>query len=165
VSFTLLYSAAAPEGSNGDCAYRINNASIVMMVEIAGFRFLFTGDANGKERDEASPGTPGHVEEKLLNVERAHPGALRADVLKAPHHGSETAGTQAFIDAVDPAFVIFSASTKHHLPRETTVRRYERFQRILLRTDEDRDNDVDHIICFKAEGGKLDCNFQRVLSQ
>ena len=63
---------------------------------------MFTGDANGKERNEASPGTPGHVEAALLAVEATHPGTLAADVLKAPHHGSETASTQAFIDAVDP---------------------------------------------------------------
>ena len=52
------------------------------MVEVNGFRFLFTGHANGKERDEASPGTPGHVEAKLLALEGQFPGTLKADVLK-----------------------------------------------------------------------------------
>lgn len=64
VEITLLHTDANP--TEGSCSYKINNASIVLMIEIDGFRFLFTGDANGKERDEASPGTPGHVEQKLL---------------------------------------------------------------------------------------------------
>ena len=88
----------------------INNASIVLMFEIDGGRFLFTGGANGKERDEASPGTPGHVEGKLLELEAKFPKTLKADVLKAPHHGSETASTRASVDAVNPKYVIISAS-------------------------------------------------------
>jgi glyoxylase-like metal-dependent hydrolase (beta-lactamase superfamily II) len=67
VTFTVLHSEEAPTATNGECSYLINNASIVLMVEIAGSRFLFTGDANGKERDEPGPGTPGHIELQLLN--------------------------------------------------------------------------------------------------
>ena len=66
VKLTLLHSEKDPGG--GDCSYQINNASIVFMAEIDTFRFLFTGDANGKERDELGPGTPGHVEAMLLNL-------------------------------------------------------------------------------------------------
>ena len=135
------------------------------MIEIAGFRFLFTGDANGKERDEASPGTPGHIEEELLALEQAHPGTLKADLLKVPHHGSETASTQAFIDAVDPDFAIISASTGHHLPKATTVQRYEDGQRVVLRTDENRDSNVDHIICLRGTDGALSCNFEDVIRE
>ena len=113
VAITVLHTEDQPTAT--DCSYRINNASIVTMIEIDGVRFLFTGDANGKERAEASPGTPGHVEQQLLTLEAAHPGTLSADVLKAPHHESETASTQAFVDAVDPDFVIISASTISHL--------------------------------------------------
>ncbi len=47
---------------------------------VDGVRFLFTGDANGKERDETSPGIPGHVEEALLAVEANHLGTLTANV-------------------------------------------------------------------------------------
>ncbi len=125
---------------------------------------MFTGDANGKERDEDGTVAAGHVEQMLLAVEAAHPGTLKADVLKVPHHGSETASTQAFIDAVDPAFVIISASTRHHLPKDTVVRRYDNGQRVILRTDESRDNDQDHIVCGSVDG-TFDCNFVDVLSQ
>lgn len=146
-------------------AYRINNASIVLTAEIFGHRFLFTGDANGKERDEASPGTPGHIEERLLELEAILPGALQAEVIKVPHHGSETASTQAFIDSVDPEFVIISASTKHHLPEETVVDRYSDGQRMILRTDDHPPNDTDHIICFQDQLGALDCNFEEILRE
>lgn len=162
LTLTVLHSDADPDGSS--CSYIINNASIVLMAEFEGHRFLFTGDANGKERDEDGAVAAGHVEQMLLAVEAARPGTLKADVLKVPHHGSETASTQAFIDAVDPAFVIISASTRHHLPKDTVVRRYDNGQRVILRTDESRDNDQDHIVCGSVDG-TFDCNFVDVLSQ
>ena len=162
-SWTCVHTDSTPEASNGDCSYRINNASIVLMVEIHGFRFLFTGDANRKERNESSPGTPGHIEAELLALEQTHAGTLRADVLKVPHHGSETASTQAFINAVAPRFAIISASTKHHLPRETVVERYVHGSRVILRTDQNSANDTDHITCFVDSAGELDCNYEQVL--
>ena len=163
VEITVLHSDSNP--TEGSCSSKINNASIVVMIEINGFRFLFTGDANGKERDEASPGTPGHVEAKLLALEAVHPGLLKADVLKVPHHGSETASTQQFVNTVDPAFAIISASTKHHLPRSTVVDRYEDGQRVILRTDVARENDTDHILCVISSTSELDCNFADVFQQ
>lgn len=160
---TLLHSDPSPEASNHDCAYLINNASVVLMVEISGFRFLFTGDANGKERDEPSSTPPGHIEEKLLALEQSHPGILKAHVLKVPHHGSETASTQAFVDAVNPDFAIISASTKHHLPRESVVERYQKGRRVILRTDVNRAAGTDHIICHLDVDSRLSCNYKDVL--
>ncbi len=165
VEFTLLHSDAAP--SAGSCSYRINNASVVLMVDVEGVRFLFTGDANGKEREEDALGTPGHVEGRLLALEQSGAGVLRADVLKVPHHGSETASTQGFIDAVDPRFAIVSASTGHHLPKDTVIVRYDDGERIVLRTDRQRKNDNDHndhIVCTRLDG-QLTCNFEDVLNE
>lgn len=68
MTFTLLHSEAEP--AETECSYQINNASIVVKVELDGVSFLFTGDANGKERDEMGPGTPGHIEERLLELGR-----------------------------------------------------------------------------------------------
>ena len=51
VTFTVLSTDASPD--TGSCSYKINNASIVLMIEIQGIRFMFTGDANGKR--ELSP--------------------------------------------------------------------------------------------------------------
>lgn len=163
VTLTVLNTDSTPEAANNDCAYLINNASIVLMVEISGFRFLFTGDANGKERNQPGKVTPSHIEAKLLALERAHPGTLKADVLKVPHHGSETASTQEFIEAVDPQFVIISASTKHHLPREAVVGRYRDGPRVILRTDANRESDRDHIVCFRGAEQTLECNYLDVI--
>jgi len=76
--------------------------------------------ANGKERNEPPPGTPGHIERLLLDLELQNSGVLKADILKVPQHGSETASTQAFIDKVNPKFVIISVNTTYHLPKSTT---------------------------------------------
>lgn len=159
MTFTVLHSASDPESANGECSYLINNASIVLLVEIGGHRFLFTGDANGKERSEASPGTPGHIEERLLTLEENHPGLLKVEVLKVPHHGSETASTQRFIDAVEPRFAIISASTSHHLPRDSVVLRYAHPARVILRTDRNHAKGQDQIICTPTSAGGVQCNY------
>ncbi len=161
VNFTLLHSEKAPTAS--DCSYAKNNVSVVLILEIDGVRFLFTGDANGKERDDVGTVAPSHVEGSLMGLEGNFPGTLKADVLKVPHHGSETASTQSFIDAVDPDFAIISASTTHHLPKSAVVDRYDDGQRVILRTDETMAKGVDHIVCAKFDG-TLDCNFVDVIN-
>lgn len=157
--FLLLHSSANPGGTS--CAYMINNASIVFKLTAGGQTFLFTGDANGKERD--GPDTPGHVEVELLQLEARLPGVLRADVLKVPHHGSETASTSAFLDKVQPRFAIISASTNHHLPRPSVLARYNALNAVVLRTDQDRKSDNDHIICRFTEDSELDCNYADII--
>lgn len=146
VKFTLLHSLSTPTES--ECSYMVNDASIVVMIEIDGIKMLFSGDANGKERidsgDVASKYTEGSILAAASDMDRK---ILKADLLKAPHHGSETANTQSFIDAVDPTFVIFSASTNHHLPKDTVIDRYESNYRVMLRTDFNRERMKDHIVC------------------
>lgn len=159
ITFTVLHTSSAPDSANGECSYLINNASIVLLLEIGGHRLLFTGDANGKERDEDSPGTPGHVEAKLLELEQNDPGLLRAEVLKVPHHGSETASTQDFIDAVNPALAIISASTTHHLPRDSVLLRYAHPTRVILRTDRNHAKGQDHITCRPFLTGEIRCEY------
>ncbi|MGQ0698471.1 MAG: DNA internalization-related competence protein ComEC/Rec2 [Panacagrimonas sp.] len=88
-----------------------NNRSCVLRVSAAGFSALLAGDI---ERD---------AEARLLS---AHREALRADVLVAPHHGSKTSSTEAFVRAVSPHLVIFSAGWRSHYghPRPEVVARY-----------------------------------------
>ena len=157
VTITVLHAEPGPAGHS--CPFKINNASIVLKIEIGGVSMLLTGDANGKTRDEPSSITPGHVEARLLGLERQHPGTLKADVLKVGHHGSETASTDAFIAAVKPKFAIISASTPHHLPDPTVVRRYEDAGAIVLRTDRSRQREDDPIICVGTGAGEIDCNY------
>lgn len=80
-----------------------------------------------------------------------------------PHHGSETASTIPFIVKTNPEFVIISGSTSHHLPKESVVHRYEGPNRVILRTDDDHQSGVDHIICSKSVTQPLDCNYLSVL--
>jgi len=163
VTFTVLHSQSAPSGSS--CSYKVNNASIVLMVEIDGVKMLFTGDANGKERKEASDALPSNVEKSILDsAQLAGTNLLSADLLKVPHHGSETASTEQFISAVDPKFVIISAATNHHLPKPTVLSRYTDSQKVILRTDLARPRMTDHIICGNTEG-HFDCQYSADLGQ
>jgi len=68
-----------------------------------------------------------------------HRDKLRADWLVAPHHGSRTSSTQAFIDAVDAKAVIFPAGyrSRFHHPNPEVVRRYEASGAQLWRSDRD----------------------------
>ena len=124
-------------------------------MRIGNSSFLFTGDANGKERAATNASSASHVEGALLQLEAKFPGTLKTDVLKVPHHGSETANTIPFIEKTNPQFAIISASTTHHLPKETVVHRYESPTRVILRTDDHHPNNEDHILCIKRGGSAV----------
>ena len=42
----------------------------------------------------------------------------------APHHGADNGSSKAFIEAVSPDFVIFSAGNLHSHPRQVVADRY-----------------------------------------
>ena len=70
-----------------------NNYSAVIQLTYGGTSFLFTGDAS----------TPS--EKEMLK----HYGAeLKSDVLKVGHHGSRTATSKKFLDAVDRGYAVIS---------------------------------------------------------
>lgn len=101
----VLSPSAVPEGYETE-----NDASIVLRVAIGDRVLLLTGDI---EAD---------AEERLLRS-----GApLRADVLKAPHHGSRTSSSEAFVGAVGAAHVVFSAGHRDRFghPHADVVDRY-----------------------------------------
>lgn len=91
---------------------KANDTSLVWRLTYAGRRVLFCGDI------EELP------QRHLLASE-----ILKADVLILPHHGSVTATTAVFIDAVDPTFCIRSAAqrdadTRNGLLQLVAGRRY-----------------------------------------
>jgi competence protein ComEC len=101
-----------------------NDISAVIRVRYAGFSALLTGDA------------PAWVEERLV----AHYGGeLRADVLKAGHHGSRTASSGAFLDAVRPELVVVSAGVRNDYghPHGEVLRRLDARGIPVARTDRD----------------------------
>ncbi|WP_297325721.1 DNA internalization-related competence protein ComEC/Rec2 [Nitrosomonas sp.] len=64
---------------------------------------------------------------------------LPATVLIAPHHGSNTSSTHAFIQQVNPALTIFTVGyhNRYDHPREAVVARYRKLGSQLLRSDVD----------------------------
>jgi competence protein ComEC len=65
-------------------------------------------------------------------------GGLAADVLLAPHHGSGTSSTPAFLAAVHPAMAIFQVGyrNRYHHPKSTVWQRYGDAGIARLRTDD-----------------------------
>jgi competence protein ComEC len=76
----------------------VNDTSLAFRLHWQGRRVLFTGDIEAP------------AEASLLPLQ----SALRADLLKVPHHGSHTSSTPAFLEAVQPdlAFVSTRATGK-----------------------------------------------------
>jgi len=109
-------------GEPPDSGTGINNVSVVLFGEAAGRRFLLTGD----------------IEEEIDPTLVAR-GPPPVDVLKVAHHGSGTASTARFLDAVDPSIAVVSAGADNrygHPNRGTLDRLAERGARV-LRTDTD----------------------------
>ena len=90
-----------------------NNSSCVLIVTWKGQSVLLTGDIEKK------------AEQTILET-----GLLKnhkISVLIAPHHGSTTSSTNAFVKVVKPEHVVFSSGFRHHFghPHPDVVRRYK----------------------------------------
>lgn len=85
-----------------------NDMSIVVMVRFGDDRFLFTGDMENKDG----------AENDLI----AHWGddALKADVLKVGHHGSDTSTSYHFLRAVNPGYAVISVGEGNSYGHPTT---------------------------------------------
>jgi competence protein ComEC len=91
VSFTVLHPEIGTIGSD-------NERSCVLRISTGARAVLLPGDIE-------------HGAEARL-VRRIGP-ALHAEVLVAPHHGSKTSSTPAFVAAVSPSFVVFPAGYRN----------------------------------------------------
>ena len=107
VQFLILH----PTSYNNKKGRAGNNHSCVLRVSIGDQRVLLTGDI------EAS------AEQKLLNNA---PHLLAADILVAPHHGSKTSSTAAFIQQVQPRYVLFPVgyANRFGFPHASVAQRY-----------------------------------------
>ena len=88
VEFDVLFPFESMLGKKLD---NVNNGSAVIMVQYRGHEILLTGDAEHE------------VEEELIKV---YEGELRAEIMKAGHHGSRTASSGAFLEEVQPNIVV-----------------------------------------------------------
>ena len=114
-SFTIL----APNGIYSDT----NDMSVVLRLTYKNRSFLFTGDASAaSEADMLKKGFD-----------------LRADVLKVGHHGSKTATSDAFLQAVSPKLAVISVGkgNTYGLPDQSTLDKLKAAGVQILRTDED----------------------------
>lgn len=107
-----------PSGEYDD----LNNYSVVCKIAFGECEFLFTGDA--EER----------AEKDILNL-----GAnLKATVLKAGHHGSNTSTSSQFLQAVSPAYAVISCGegNRYGHPDQETLEKLEAASCQILRTDQ-----------------------------
>ncbi len=114
---------------------RTNDASIVLRIDYGKTSFLFTGDAEDWS------------EYMMLDAGVS----LKADVLKVSHHGSGTASTKPFLEAVQPSWAVISVgkSNEYGHPHRQVLERLEKIGAKTLRTDEQG------TIAFRSDGDRL----------
>lgn len=106
VRFQILH----PRDEDYERVRRTNALSCVLRIEAQGRVALLAGDIEAAQ------------EQRL--AESA--GALRADVLLVPHHGSKTSSTSAFVQAVSPRWALVQAGYRNRFghPAADVVARY-----------------------------------------
>lgn len=114
-----------------------NDASIVGRLVYDESKFMLTGDA------------PIYVENKIVSDHLAP--ELRADVLKAGHHGSKTSSGKNFLAAVRPEYTVISAGkdNRYGHPHAEVIERLNVIKTKILRTD------IVGRILFESDGIKL----------
>jgi competence protein ComEC len=87
-----------------------NNASCVLQIAAGEARILLPGD----------------IEADGEMVLLSRPALEHADIVVAPHHGSRTSSTQALVDRLRPAFVIFATGYRNrwNFPAEEVAERW-----------------------------------------
>lgn len=110
VEFLILYppAARAEALAHGN----LNNTSCVLQISINGQRVMLTGDIE-------------HDAERWLVSQ--WPDGLAADIVQAPHHGSRSSSSPAFVSAVRADWVVMSAGYNNRFdhPHADVVQRYQ----------------------------------------
>ena len=136
-SMEITVLSPAPGADVGD---ELNNASLVLLCEGAGVRFLLTGDAEAP------------MEEIMLQN-----GLPQVDVLKVGHHGSSTSSSAAFIQALQPRYAAISCGVGNSYghPDTQTLETLDSVGAQVLRTD------TQGTLVFNATGGQIDVHAER----
>jgi len=120
IRFEMLHPAAA---SYADTGLKANARSCVLRVDNGRRAILLAGDIEAAQEAALLAGAPSR---------------LRADVLLAPHHGSGTSSTPAFLQAVDPRVGLFQVGyrNRYRHPKKEVYERYGALGIQRFRTDE-----------------------------
>ncbi|WP_308443567.1 DNA internalization-related competence protein ComEC/Rec2 [Shewanella sp. MBTL60-007] len=107
LTLEVLAPSEATSGNNGSCVIRVSDMSNSV---------LLSGDIEKT------------AELELIADTHNRGTNLQSHVLIAPHHGSKTSSTEAFIDAVSPELVLFPAGFRNRwgFPRKEVVERYQK---------------------------------------
>lgn len=134
-TFTFLCGFGEPlaEWNLSDQGEKLNSVSIIMKLSFGGKSVMFCGDAVGRHRED--PETSLIATEKYLIDSAAN--LLPSEIVIAPHHGAKNGSSKAFVEAVKPEYVVFSAGHKFSHPAARTANQYLRFTTAakILRTD------------------------------
>jgi competence protein ComEC len=123
VRFDILWPPrdfATPGTNAGSCVLRIVRAG-----PGEGTAVLLTGDIEAAAERQI--------------IARQGSAGLRSSLLLAPHHGSATSSTEAFLQSVRPSAAIFQVGYRNRFrhPHPRVVARYEALEADLSRTDRD----------------------------
>lgn len=134
VAFEMLQPAI---DSYADTALKANARSCTLRVSGGGRSVLLAGDIEAPQ------------EARLVAT---MPDKLRADVLLAPHHGSGTSSTLAFLRAVAPEIAVFQVGyrNRYHHPKKEVADRYRALGIAQMRTDETGAIELDSADGFAA---------------
>ena len=104
------------QGSN------INNYSTVLKISYGQNSIIMTGDAENQ------------IEKQILQTCED----IKATILKVGHHGSKTATTQEFLDAINPKYALISCglNNKFNHPSKEVIERLNKQNVKTFRTDE-----------------------------
>lgn len=113
---------APPKNFSGISPRNIHEAMVVFELTYASTTALFMGDA----------------EKPLERILVSSGRDLRADILKAGHHGSKTSSYEEFLGRVLPRFAVISVGRKNRYghPHQEALDRLARFAGRILRTDQ-----------------------------
>ncbi|WOT07010.1 DNA internalization-related competence protein ComEC/Rec2 [Shewanella youngdeokensis] len=102
IKLNIIGPKVAHKGNNGSCVVRLSKGNNSL---------LLTGDIESK------------AEQALLLTDN-----IASDVMTAPHHGSRTSSTRAFIKAVSPQLVLFAAghNNRYGFPKADVLARYHK---------------------------------------
>ncbi len=111
----------------------LNNCSICTRLIYKECSFLFTGDIEKK------------AEKKLIQ------NNIKSDLLKVPHHGSNSSSTIEFLDKIEPKICVISSGYKNTFghPHDKVIERLRMYTNNIYRTD------LLGNIVFECEGNKI----------